>query len=113
MKPTTLLFSYSKELLLASVSAILSVHVHMNIHLPKCHTSAHPHLPKRHTSAHLTHALSVCAFDQVWLQEAIRKADHLHAEKVSEEARKSRELKMHSIPFVKMEQEEYLGLSFL
>ena len=113
MKPTTLLFSYSKELLLASVSALLSVHVHMNIHLPKCHTSAHPHLPKRHTSAHLTHALSVCAFDQVWLQEAIRKADHLHAEKVSEEARKSRELKMHSIPFVKMEQEEYLGLSFL
>jgi hypothetical protein len=58
----------------------------------------------------LHHALSACPLAQAWLQEAIRKADHLHGQQVAEEERKIREAKMHSIPFVKMEQEEYLGL---
>ena len=47
---------------------------------------------------------------QVWLQEAIRKADHLHAEEVQKAEKKAKETAMHSIPFVKMESEECLGL---
>jgi predicted CoA-binding protein len=42
---------------------------------------------------------------QVWLQEAIR-----HAEEIEKAEKKAKETAMHSIPFVKMESEECLGL---
>ena len=48
--------------------------------------------------------------NEAWLQEAMRKGDLAQQQETLHKEREAREKKMHSIPFVKMETQELLGL---